>query len=169
MKHKFTASILKGLKYDGLPILKIKLLRDLSFNVLIDTSISYNLIDPDFIYFEVKDDYYTYFEDENYIGNAIPSTVNMYLFNDSFKKLGTHELTDKNGAKNTVDKINFNFEFKGEKYSELFSVVELFKNNNELYKIKNGYIDAVIGTDFLSKYNWIIDYKKKVIYSPLNP
>ena len=155
MKYKFTASILKGLKNNGLPILKIKLLRDLSFNVLIDTSISNNLIDPSFIYFEVKDDYYTYFEDENNMGDAIHSTVNMYLFKDSFEKLGNHEITEKDGAKNTVDKINFNFKFKGEMYSEPFSVVELFKNNNTLYKIKNGYIDAVIGRDFLSKYNWL--------------
>jgi len=165
MKNYYSTSIAKGLKKHGLPMLRIKLLRTLCFDVLIDTSIKHNLIDPNFIYFEVRDDYYTYFEDENYIGNSIPSTVNMYLFKDFFEKLATQEVIGKDGVKQSVDKLNFKFEFKGETLTDLFSVVEI---NSTPYFSKGRNIDVVLGTNFLMKYNWIIDYKKKVIYSPDN-
>ena len=163
MKQKLTASILKGLKRDGLPILKINLLSTLSFNVLIDTSIRHNLIESSFIYLEVNEDYDTYFEDENYQGNFIPSEVNICLFRDYFEKLGTHEIIGKDRVIQTVDKLNFNFEFKGEKYSEIVSVVDLYHDYNTRYHIKKGLIDVVLGSDFLVKHNWIIDYKNKVI------
>jgi len=163
MKHRFTASFLRSLKKDGLPILKINLLSTLSFNVLIDTSIQHNLIESSFIYLEVNEDYDTYFEDENYQGNFIPSEVNICLFRDYFEKLGTHEIIGKDGVIQTVDKLNFNFEFKGEKYSEIVSVVDLYHDYNTRYHIKKGLIDVVLGSDFLVKHNWIIDYKNKVI------
>ena len=162
MKHKFTASILRGLKKDGLPMLRINLLRTLSFDVLIDTSIRHNLIESNFIYYQVNEDYDTYYEDENYQGNFKQSEVYICLFKDFFEKLGTHEIVGKNGVKQTVDKINFNFEFKGEKYSEIFSVVEFY---NTRYHIKNKNIDVVLGSDFLVKHNWIIDYKKLTLSS----
>jgi hypothetical protein len=164
MKNNFSVSILKGLNKDGLPLLRINLLRSLCFNVLIDTSSRYNLIDPSFIYFEVDEDFYTCFEE-------YPSNIRkpkMYMFKDFFDKLGTHEITGKDGVKKIVDKLNFSFEFKGEKYSEIVSVVDLYHDYNTRYHIKKGYIDIVLGADFLVKHNWIIDYKKKVIYSPIN-
>jgi len=163
MKQKLTASILKGLKRDELPILKINLLSTLSFNVLIDTSIRHNLIESSFIYLEVNEDYDTYIEDENYQGNFIHSEVSICLFRDYFEKLGTHEIIGKDRVIQTVDKLNFNFEFKGEKYSEIVSVVDLYHDYNTRYHIKKGLIDVVLGSDFLVKHNWIIDYKNKVI------
>ena len=159
MKHYYSTSIAKGLKKHGLPMLRIKLLRTLCFDVLIDTSIKHNLIEPNFIYFQVNEDFYTCFED--YPDDVIKPK--MHLFKDSFEKLGTQEIIGKDGVKQTVDKLNLNFEFKGEKYSDSFFVT-LFKNTG--YNIQNGNIDVVLGIDFLSKYNWIIDYKKKVIYTP---
>jgi hypothetical protein len=165
MKHNFSVSFANSLKKDGLPIFKINLLRTLSFNVLIDTGIKHNLIDPSFIYFQVYEDYDTYIEDENYIGNTTPNHNYVYLFKDFFEKLGTHEVIGKNGIKQYVDKINFKFEFKGETFTDLFSVVEI---NSTHYFSKGRNIDVVLGTDFLIKHNWIIDYNKKVIYSPEN-
>jgi len=165
MKNYYSTSIAKGLKKYGLPMLKINLLRELSFNVLINTGIRYNLIDPSYIYFKVNEDYDTYIEDENYIGNTTPNLNSVYLFKDFFEKLGTQEILGKDGVKQSVDKLNFKFEFKGETLTDLFSVVEI---NSPHYFSKGRNIDVVLGTDFLIKYNWIIDYNKKVIYSPNN-
>jgi len=165
MKNYYSTSIAKSLKKHELPMLRIKLLRTLCFDVLIDTSIKHNLIDPNFIYFEVKEDFYTYVEDENYIGNSTPSIGNMHLFKDFFQKLSIQEIIGKDGVKQSLDKLNFNFELKGEKYSDSFFVINL---NSTSYNIPNVNIDAVLGTDFLSKHKWIIDYKKKVIYTPRN-
>lgn len=165
MKYKFTTSIKRSLKKDGLLILKINLLRDLSFNVMIDTSVKYNLIESNFIYFQVNEDYDTYFEDQNYQGNFIPSEINICLFKDFFEKLGTHEIVGDDGVIQIVDKLNFNFEFKGEKYSEIVSVVDLYHGYNKRYHIKKGSIDVVLGSDFLAKHNWIIDYKKLTLSS----
>lgn len=158
MAIKFIVSIAKALKKHGLPMLRIKLLGTLCFDVLIDPSISYNLIDPNFIYFDVDEDFYTCIDGH-------PDTLlkpKMHLFKDFFEIIGSHEMIDKDGAKQTVDKISFNFEFKDESYSEIYSVVEL---KNTSYNIKNVSIDVVLGSDFLLKHNWIIDYKKLTLSS----
>ena len=142
----------------GLPILKINLLRSLCFDVLIDPSISYNLIDPNFIFFEVDEDFYTCID-------GSPDTLlkpKMHLFKDFFEVIVSNEMIGKDGVIQTVDKINFNFEFMDESYSEIYSVVEL---KNTRYNNKNVSLDVVLGSDFLLKHNWIIDYKKLTLSS----
>lgn len=141
-----------------LPLIKLKVLERLSFIALIDTSIKHNLIDPNFIYFEVDEDYYTCFEEKEY--PYFLAKPKMYLFKDHFEALGTHKMVIRNGVKQTVDKLNFNFEVNGKNYSDIFSVVQL---NQLLYKTKDFLIDIVLGTDFIMNNNWVIDNKKNVI------
>ncbi len=144
---------------EELPLLKLKVLEEFTFRALIDTSIKHNLIDPTFIYFEVDEDYYTCLEENEY--PYFLAKPKMYLFKDQFEALGTHKMVIRNDVKQTVDKLNFNFEVNGKKYSDIFSV---FKLNESLYRVEDVLIDIVLGTDFLINNNWVIDYKKKVIY-----
>ena len=158
MKEKSSTTHISNFK-QGLPLLKINLLRTLSFNALIDMSISHNLIDSNFIFFKVDEDFYTCI-DENTDASPKPK---MYLFKDFFKKLGTYEITGKDEVKQTVDKIEFNFKLQDKSYAEIFSVIEF---NQSFYNTKDVNIDVVLGSDFIIKYKWIIDYNKQAILIP---
>jgi len=159
MNEYFSLSISKGLEKHGLPMLKINLLRTLGFDVIIDMSIRDNLIDPNFIYFEVDEDFYTCM-DEDVDSSLKPK---MYLFNDFFRKLEVHTIIRKDGVKQRADKIEFTFKLQGESYTDIFSVIKL---QASLYRLKDVNIDVVLGSDFILKHKWSIDYNKKAVLIP---
>lgn len=161
MNEYFSLSISKSLEKHGLPMLKINVLRTLGFDVIIDLDIRDNLIDPNFIYFEVDEDFYTCLDDDvdSYL------KPKMYLFKDFFKKLEVHTIIRKDGVKQRADKIEFTFKLQGESYTDIFSVIKLHPS---LYRLKDINIDVVLGGDFIARHKWIIDYNKQAVLIPKN-
>ena len=111
--------------------------RGLGFTFLLDNKMKHNLINPDFLSF-FKEKYPP--TEEEYQANQmavekimresgdafpiLPENLKQYFFKDVYKKAGCKVVRCSDNKLKQCKAVIFNFEYKGETYSELFFIDE---------------------------------------------
>ena len=151
-------------KFKAQPIILIQV-KGMGFTFLVDTSYKYNLLTSCFVDF-FHEEYPASREKIEFherLNLHFPSTENpiktpLYLFRDVFQKReGVKRIKCKNGAIMGYESTIFNFEYNGKAYSELF-YIDL--NLCSYYTSQEKMFSGVLGTNFLKKHKWIIDFNK---------
>lgn len=151
-------------KFKDQPIILIQV-KGMGFTFLVDTSYKYNLLTSCFVDF-FHEEYPAspeWIESHEWLNSHFPTSEDPiktppYLFRDVFQKReGIKRIKCKNGAIMGCESTIFNFECNGKVYSELFYIdPSLCSYCNSKEKMFSG----VLGTNFLKKHKWIIDFNK---------
>lgn len=145
----------------------------MNFSFLIDTSIKYNLMEPCFLELfheeypplplpllverqRIVDEYKKLSDDAFPI---LPNGMPDYLFLGVYNEVGTRKIRCKDGVSRLTKTVQFNFDIKDESYSELFCIDKSLCT----YFTKKNQVVAILGTEFLSRHGWIVDFKNKTI------
>lgn len=139
--------------------------KGMGFTFLLDTSYKYNLLTSCFVDFfheeyppsQERIEFHKRLK-SHFSTTDSPIEIPLYLFRDVFQKReGIKRIKCKNGAIMGCESTIFNFECNGKAYSELFYIdLSLCSYCTSKEKIFSG----VLGTNFLKKHKWIIDFNK---------
>lgn len=143
--------------------------KGMGFDLLLDTSVKHNLIDPGFLEFWFKEDYPP-IPHELILENqrkaeefwrecrdpfaSLPEGMNYYPFYGIYEEVGVKKIRCKDGRIRTTQTIHFNFEIEGKSFSELFCVDESLWP----YFTKNNQVVAILGTDFMTKHSIMLEF-----------
>ena len=155
-------------KFKNQPIILIKI-KGMGFTFLVDTSSKYNLITPcfaDFFHEEHPASPETVEFHEmlnlNFPTPEAPIQTPLYLFEDVFqKKKGIKKIKCKDGINRGCESVTLKFDCDGKAYSELFYIDSSLCS----YCTSKNTISGILGTEFLKKHKWIIDFNKREIHN----
>lgn len=141
----------------------------MGFTFLVDTSSKYNLLAPcfmDFFHEEYPASPETVESHEwlnlNFPTPEDPIKTPLYLFTDVFKrKQGIRKIKCKDGINRGCGSATLKFEHNGKTYSELFYIDQSLCS----HCTPKSQISGILGTGFLKKHKWIIDFDKQTIYT----
>ena len=151
-------------KFKAQPDILIQV-KGMGFTFLVDTSYKYNLLTSCFVDFfheeyPASPERIEFHErlNLNFPTTENPIKIPLYLFQDIFQKReGIKRVKCKNGAIMGCKSTIFNFEYNGKAYSELFYIDPSLC----FYcPSKQNMFAGVLGTNFLKKHKWIIDFNK---------
>lgn len=140
-------------------------IQDLGFTFLLDKNLKNNLLSPHLIDF-FHEEYPASpekIESHEWLNLNFPAPEDpiknpLYLFQDVFQKReGIKRIKCKNGAIMGCESTIFNFEYNGKAYSELFYIDPSLCS---YCSFKEKMFSGVLGTNFLKKHKWIIDFNK---------
>ncbi|WP_320974158.1 hypothetical protein [Dysgonomonas capnocytophagoides] len=151
-------------KFKDQPIILIQV-KGMGFSVLVDTSYRYNLLAPYFIDFfhekhpaSPKTIEFHEWLNFNFPTQEAPIKTSLYLFEDIFQKQeGIKRIKCKDNISRGCESVIFNYEYNGKAYSELFYI------DQSLCSYNVSKISGILGTNFLKKHKWIIDFNKQEI------
>ena len=146
-------------KYLGLPLIFFMLKgKTFGFKLLIDTSIKKNLIDPCF--FKEWIDYTpkpATSDDPNsglaYYPRPLPPP---------HEKIGAKRVMCKDGVRRACDVVKLHFTIEDKEYSELFAIDSSLCPYFHFKKSKA--VAGVLGTEFLKRHKWVLDYSEMKLY-----
>lgn len=139
--------------------------KGIGFTFLVDTSYKYNLLTPCFIDFfhEKHPPSPKMIESHEWLNLNFPTPEKpiktpLYLFREVFQKReGIKKVRCKNGVIMGCESTILKFEYNGKPYSELFYIDQSLCS---YCTIKKNKFSGVLGTNFLKKHKWIIDFNK---------
>lgn len=149
--------------------------KGIGFTFLIDKKIKYSMISPTFLNF-FKEKYPP--TEEEYQANQmavekimreskdafpiLPENLKQYFFKDVYKITGCKVVRCSNNKLRKCKSIIFNFEYNGKAYSELFYIDQSLCSH---CTSKEKMFSGILGTAFLKKHKWIIDFENLEIYN----
>lgn len=131
---------------------------------LVDTSYRYNLLAPCFVDF-FREEYppsQERIESHEKLNLIFPTSekhtqTHPYLFTDVFKrKEGVGKIKCKDGINRGCESVTLKFEHDEKSYSGLFYIDQSLCS----YCTPKNKVAGILGTDFLKKHKWIIDFNK---------
>lgn len=142
--------------------------KGIGWTFLVDTSYRYNLIRPctvDFFYEEYPPSQETIkfheWSNLNFPTREEPVQIPLYFFEDVFRiKKGIKNIKCKDGINRGCESVMLKFECDGKTYSDLFYLDQSLCN----YCTPKNKTAGILGTDFLKKHKWIINFNKLSIY-----
>ena len=151
-------------KFKAQPMILIQV-KGIGFTFLVDTSCKYNLLAPclvDFFHEEYPASQERIKSHEwlnlNFTSPEAPIKTPLYLFREVFQKReGIKKVRCKNGVIMGCESTILKFEYNGKTYSELFYIDQSLC---PYCTSKEKMFSGVLGTNFLKKHKWIIDFNK---------
>ncbi|EHP51226.1 hypothetical protein [Odoribacter laneus] len=156
-------------KYKSQPFRLIKI-KNIAFSFLVDTDCKYNLLTPCFVDF-FSEEYPPSYEtiefharlNLNFPTQEAPIKTPLYLFEEVFqKRKGIKRIKCKDGINRGCESVICNFEYNGKAYSELFYIDQSLCSH---CTSKEKMFSGILGTAFLKKHKWIIDFENLEIYN----
>lgn len=141
--------------------------KGMGFTFLIDTSSEYNLLTPcltDFFYEEYPPSQQK-IELHDWINSNFPIPEEpiqtpLYLFADVFqRKESIKKIKCKDGINRGCELVALKFEHDNKSYSELFYIDHSLCS----YCTSKNKIAGILGTNFLKRHKWVIDFKNQEI------
>lgn len=134
-KHKTSMSFKESLDLSGVPVVTFYI-GDRKLNFMLDSGSNNNIIDTEYL--------------------DIPH-----------RKLegATGTLSGMDGIVREISFIEFDFYYKKHKFTDVFQVTDM---SNAFKKIKDNYgitIHGIVGSNFFSKYQFILDFKDLIAYA----
>ena len=108
---------------------------------------------------EIGDKHLCFILDTGSTCNLIDSTVVKY-FKDIVEPVGDYCISGIEGTKHKVDMITLPFNFEGQVYKPKFCVRPLLDAFKSIEDESGIQVHGLIGTDFLLKNKWIIDFNE---------
>lgn len=150
--------------FEDQPLIFIQV-NKIGFVFLVDTSCKYNLLTPCFVdfFFEEYPPSSKRIElyeslNSNFPTSEKPIHSPMYLYEGTLKRLqGIKKMKCKDGINRGCESATLAFEYKGKTYTELFyidqSLCSFCTSRSKMFS-------GVLGTRFLKKHKWNIDFNK---------
>lgn len=112
---------------------------------------------------EIEGKYLCFIIDTGSTCSLIDSNVVEY-FKNIITPVGEYNVSGIDGTKHKVDVVTLPFSFEGQSYSPKFCVKPLLLDAFKGIEAESGIqIHGLLGTDFLMKNKWIIDFDKLMI------
>ena len=162
-EHSEMKDVYIRLLHNGLPDVFVKI-GHIGWYFLLDTSVGYNLLDP--CYFK---------EWMNYTPYPVTwSGIERYITPPPHEKLRGQKIICKDGMERVCKRVKFNFALCADLETKIYDYEEIFHLDPGLCKFYNSiyvkplFHDAyfskryigVLGTDFLRKHRWVLDYSE---------